>query len=358
MKNFLPRYYHLVLLGLAVLLALSSAAILTTQFRDFQDSFSTAAGNSKGSGDATTAPSTNAVIAMEKLKKPPVWPLREDGASPMVSRPYLLRDGKLIDPMEGTEPLYPPVPNQWLIDHQLDYTDVNILERDPKHKGFTVREEFESGTDPNNPKQFPPLYTKLSYADADIRKSNYTLEFLGEEENEGRKEYMIRPLQPLPNPAKGDRLDNSVRQVVLGAIVPGAPFLKVVELIPKKKTINDTEFDVSELILENTLTGERHALVQKSTSREYRKKNIELVESVTFHYQLAGAPREDITVERGKELTLGSLDKNYTETYKLVDFSSAGILLNKDGKSFTVKPSALNSVVPTPSPTVTPSPAP
>ena len=294
---------------------------------------------------------------MEKLKKPPVWTVREDGASPLVSRPYLLRDGKLIDPMEGTEPLYPPVPNQWLIDHQLDYTDVNILERDPKHKGFTVKEEFEAGTDPNNPKQFPPLYSKLGYSANDIRKSNYTLEFQGEEENEGRKEYLIRPFQPLPNPAKGNRPDNSVRAVVKGDTVPGAPFLKVVDFIPKKKTINDTEYDVSELILENTLTGERHALVQRSTSREYRKKTIELVESVTFHYQLAGAPQEDITVERGKELTLGSLDKTYTENYKLVDFSSEGILLNKGGKSFTVKPSPLNPASPTLAPTTAPSPA-
>jgi hypothetical protein len=358
MKNFLPRYYHLVLLSLAALLALASAAILITQFASFQNSFSTAAGTAKGSGDSIPSLSTNAAVAVEKLKRPPVWTIREDGASPLVSRPYLLRDGKLIDPMEGTEPLYPPVPNQWLIGHQLDYTDVNILERDPMHKGFTVREEFEAGTDPNNPKQFPPLYTKLNYADADIRKSNYTLEFLGEEENEGRKEYMIRPFQPLPNPAKGNRPDNSVRSVVKGTTVPGAPFLKVVDFIPKKKTINDTEYDVSELILENTLTGERHALVQKSTSREYRKKNIELVESVTFHYQLAGSPQEDITVERGKELILGSLDKNYTETYKLVDFSANGILLNKGGKTFTVKPSPSIPAIPTPSQAKTPSLAP
>ena len=130
------------------------------------------------------------------------------------------------------------------------------------------------------------------------------------------------------------------------------------DFIPKKKTINDTEYDVSELILENTLTGERHALVQKSTSREYRKKNIELVESVTFHYQLAGAPQEDITVERGKEIILGSLDKNYTETYKLVDFSANGILLNKGGKTFTVKPAPSIPAIPTPSQAKTPSLAP
>lgn len=358
MKTFLPRYYHLVLLSLAALLALASATILILQFTSFQESFSTEAQASKGSNDSISPFSTNAVIASEMLKKPPVWNSREDGASPLVSRPYLLKEGKLIDPMEGTEPLYPPVPNKWLIEHQLDYTDVNILERDPKHKGFTVKEEFEAGTDPNNPAQFPPLYCKLSYTDADIQKSSFTLEFLGEEETEGHKEFMIRPFLPLPNPAKGNRPDNSLRPVVIGVTVPGAPFLKVVDFMPKKKTINETEYDVSELILENTLSGERHALVQKSTSREYKKKLIELVESVTFHYQLAGGSPEEIKVERGKEFSLGSLDKNYTETYKLLDFSNEGILLNKDGKTLTVKPSpsvpASQSLPPAATPQVTP----
>jgi hypothetical protein len=45
-----------------------------------------------------------------------------------------------------------------------------------------------------------------------------------------------------------------------------------------------------------------------------------------------------MTVERGKDFVLSSLDKGYTETYKLMDISKDGMLLNKEGKSFTVKP--------------------
>jgi hypothetical protein len=338
MKSFFTGRYHLILLGITVLIAMVSAVALFLLSRDFEESFKQSPLAGKGGAYTPTA-STDAVSSLDHIKKGTLWDVRTDGASPYVSRPYLLKEGKLIDPMEGNEPLYPPVPNQWLIDHKLDYTDTNILERDPRRKGFTVREEFEAGTDPNNPNQFPSLCSRLSFVGNDIRKSTYVLEFLGEEENNGLKELLVRPFTPLPNPAKGDRPDTSIRAVVKGDTIPGAPFLKAVDFQEKKKVINDTEYDVSELILQNTLTGERHPITIKNTSREYKKTPIELVESVTFSYQLAGAPPERMTVERGKEFILSSLDKGYKETYKLVDISKDGVLLDRGGKSFTVKPS-------------------
>jgi hypothetical protein len=338
MKSFFTGRYHLILLGIAVLIAMGSAVTLFLLSRDFEESFKQSPLAGKG-GAYTHSASTDAVSSLDHIKKGTHWDVRADGASPYVSRPYLLKEGKLIDPMEGNEPLYPPVPNQWLIDHKLDYTDTKILERDPRRKGFTVREEFEAGTDPNNPNQFPSLCSKLSFVGNDIRKSTYVLEFLGEEENNGTKELLVRPFTPLPNPSKGDRPDTSTRTVVKGDTIPGAPFLKAVDFQEKKKTINDTEYDVSELILQNTLTGERHPITMKNASREYKKTPIELVESVTFLYQLAGAPPERMTVERGNEFILSSLDKGYKETYKLVDISKDGVLLDRGGKSFTVKPS-------------------
>lgn len=353
MKSFLTGWYHLILLGVAVLIAMGSAIPLFLLSRDFEESFKQSPLAGKR-GAYTPFASTEAVSSLDHLKKGTHWDMRADGASPYVSRPYLLKEGKLIDPMEGSEPLFPPVPNQWLIDHKLDYTDINILERDPRRKGFTVREEFEAGTDPNNPNQFPLLCSKLSFVGNDIRKSTYVLEFLGEEENNGTKELLVRPFTPLPNPAKGDRPDTTTRTIVKGDTIPGAPFLKVVDFQEKKKTINDTEYDVSELILQNTLTGERHSLTKKNSSREYKRTPIELVQSVTFTYQLAGAPPERMTVERGKEFILSSLDKGYTETYKLVDISKDGVLLDRGGKSFTVKPSTQSAPdahpVPAPSP--------
>lgn len=338
MKAFFTRYYHLVLLGVSFLVLSLSILFLLSSHHSLKDSLDEHS-DAKTSESASSKPTPSAIEALERLGRKTPWKAREDGASPLVSRPYLLKDGQLIDPMTGSQSLYPPVPNQWLIDKGLDYTDMNILDRDPKGKGFTVLEEFQAGTDPNDPKQYPPLFTKLGYTEQDIRKTIHLFDFLGEEENEGRKEYQLRPAQPLPNPAKGNRPDTSTRNVIIGEPIPGAPFLKVTGYEDRKKNINDTEYDVGELALVNTLTGEKHLLVKKNTSREYKRRPIELIESVILHYQLAGAPEELITVERGKEFILGSLDKNYTETYKLKDFSSEGILLEKAGKPFTVKPS-------------------
>jgi hypothetical protein len=351
MKSFIPRYYHLVLLGIAVLTTIATAIFLFLQFSELEASLKSQTGHL---GGAPYAPEVfpDATSAINRLKKPVEWKSRDDGASPYVSRPYLLRDAKLIDPMTGSEPLYPPVPNQWLIDHHLDYTDMNILERDPLRKGFTVREEFEAGTDPNNPAQFPPLHSKLTYEESGIRKSSYVFEFLGEEENEGRKEILIKPAIDLPNPAKKNNIkDKSTRGVLRGETIPGAPFLKVVDISEKKKVFNETEYDVSELTLQNILTGEHIVLVKKNSSREYRKTPIELIESIQFNYQLSGGSPESFTVERGKEFQLANLDKSHTETYKLVDISKDGVVLEKDGKNFTVKQAAeVQNASPIPTP--------
>jgi len=327
MKSLPSARYHLILLGIAVLFAIGSATFLLIQSHNFESSFQHPSLGGKA-GVYSPSSSTDAATVSEHLKNRTLWEEREDGASPYVSRHYLLKEGRLIDPMEGNEPLYPPVPNQWLIDHRLDYTDMNILERDPSHKGFTVREEFEAATDPNDPKQFPPLRKKLSFDAGSIRKSTYLLEFMNVEENNGTKELQIH-------------LNGNKNLVAIGDTIPGAPFLKVIDFQKKKKEINDTPFDVSEVILQNTVTGERHTLTKKNSSREYKKGGtpIELIESVTFCYQLTGAAPEIITVERGREFPLSSLDKSYSETYKLVDISKDGVILDRQGERFTIRPS-------------------
>jgi hypothetical protein len=350
MKSFLLNRYHLIILGFTVLVALASAAYLTLQSRDFEDSFKNSPLNSKHSS-YTPVPTSSTSITSELLSKKLDWKAREDGASPYVSRPYLLKDGQLIDPMEGKEPLYPPVPNDWLISHHLDYTDMNILDRDPKNKGFTVREEYEAGTDPNNPTEFPPLCSKLSFDEGGISKTTYILEFLGLEENDsGKKELRVRPFTPLPNPDKGGRLDTSSRVVEVGSPVPGAPFLTVKDFQELKKSSKGAEYDVSELTLLNTLTNETYVLVKKNVSSEYKKTPIEVIDSITFTYQLSGVPAEPITVIRGKEFPLTSLDKSYSETYKLKDISKDGAVLEKDGKNYYIKPAqqAVQSSLPAP----------
>jgi hypothetical protein len=341
MKEFLSHHYHWILLGLAALVLLVTAAILIPGTLGLRNSLAQASNIAKSTTDGLPPPLNHASDAVDLLVKTSSWSPRENGVSPFVSRPYLLKEGKLVDPLEGSEPLHPPVPNQWLVDHQLDYADVNVLDRDPKHKGFTVLEEFEAGTDPNNPTQLPPFYTKLNYSDSDIHKHIYTFDFLGlsDEENGGTNTYELRPEEVLKNPERGDKPDRSLRKVAIGETIPGAEFLKAIAYNEKKTTVQDTEYDVSELTLENTITGERHVLqTKKNHPRGYAPHPIEVIEGVTFHYQLTGNPDEPIEVKRGESFDLHSLDKSSSETYKLKEFSNEGILLEKGGETFIVKP--------------------
>jgi len=89
------------------------------------------------------------------------WKPRDYGASPDVSRPYLLKDAKLIDPMTGSEPLYPPVPNQWLIDHHLDYTDMNILDRRSASEGIHGTRGIRGRNGSQRPFPVPPALCQI-----------------------------------------------------------------------------------------------------------------------------------------------------------------------------------------------------
>ena len=361
MKSFLLARYHLILLGAAVIAALASAAYLMLQSRDFEDSFKNSPLTAKPA--SYTPPSTTtSATASEYLKKSLNWKERKDGASPYISRQYLLKDGKLVDVDEENEPpLHPPVPNKWITKNlgTLALADINILERDPKHKGFTVKEEFEAGTDPNDSKQIPPLALKLSIDENSIEKTTYSFEFLGLKENDaGVKELQLRLLTPLPNPEKGGKLDTSTRGLVKGKSIPGEPSFLVEDFQEKKKFIDETEYDVSELTLLNALSGERYILTQKNESKEYKKKQtpIEIVKKVTFAYQLTGGTPQSIVAELGKKFqvsytnSIGNDGNPYSETYEIKNLSKDGVLLKRDdGKIFPIKPNS--QVVPSSLPT-------
>jgi hypothetical protein len=349
MNPVIKKNYHFILLGGALLVALGTGIYLTMASSELQNSLGVRK-SSLSSQRFAGQPIGEPAKALEILSKPADWKLRQDGASPYVSRPYLLKEGALLDPLLGDTPLYPPVPNKWLADHALDFSDVNILEKDPKHKGFTVLDDYLAGTDPNDSAQLPPLCVRLFYQEPDLRKTVYDLEFLGEEENEGQKQIQIKPATAIPNPARNNKPDTSVRLLSRGDTVPGAPLLKVVDLIPKKTTLNDTEYDVSELVLQNTLTGERHVLVMKNVSKEYRKTPIQVIEGVRMTYQPAGAPPRDASVDLGKTLSLSSLDNTKSETYRFTGITQDGLTLEKDGKTYTVKAAAAPSSPQAPAP--------
>lgn len=95
-----------------------------------------------------------------------------------VSVPIVEVEGKLIDMLDPTAPkIRPPVSNQWLRDHGLDFKRSSILEEDQDRDSFTNLEEWEAKTSPIDPTSHPPYGMKLTMVAR--RQQSYVVEFVG-----------------------------------------------------------------------------------------------------------------------------------------------------------------------------------
>lgn len=94
-------------------------------------------------------------------------------------------------------PIHGNIPNKWFLDNKLDdifiYSDV--LSRDPDNDGFTIQEEYEAKTLPNDPKSHPPLVSKL-YLD-EIKQFGFYLAFTQVDGNDFTFKGMTRSKQDL-----------------------------------------------------------------------------------------------------------------------------------------------------------------
>jgi len=134
--NWVKQKYDILLLAVATLLLVSNAGwIAMNRMEPLQVQ------------SALTVPKENAIpsLNLDAVRQaavladsPAKWKSSSDlpdgtpeRGSLLVSRRYLLKDGKLIDPLaEGSDQLHPPLTNDWLLANGLDYTDMNIKEKD------------------------------------------------------------------------------------------------------------------------------------------------------------------------------------------------------------------------------------
>lgn len=165
--NWVKQKYDILLLALATLLVVSNAgwiAMSRMEPKNIQ------AGPSAPKDNSIPPVNLDAIRQAEALAKAPAkWKSPADlpegspeRGSLLVSRRYLLKDGQLIDPIaEGSLQLHPPITNEWLLAYGLDYTDMTIKAKDSDGDGFSNLEEFNSKTDPTDPKKTPPSMNKL-----------------------------------------------------------------------------------------------------------------------------------------------------------------------------------------------------
>ena len=289
--NWVKQKYDIVILAVATLLLLSNAGWIVMNRMELVQVQA-----------ALTVPKENTIpsLNLDAVRQaavladsPAKWKSSSDlpegtteRGSLLVSRRYLLKDGKLIDPLsEGSEQLHPPISNDWLLANGLDYTDMNIKEKDSDDDGFSNLEEFEKKTNPNDPKDAPASFNKLKLVG--FKPVPFRLEFKGDPSGDG-KEFQIN-LKDLKGSAR-----SQYRKI--GDQIEGAPYKILKYDFKEGPNQRGVTVNLSELTVQNTETGGSIVLT-------YNKEENDPTSYGTFRNLLAPSDA-DFTLKKGEEFAI------------------------------------------------------
>lgn len=306
--DWIKKHYERAFLGVLALVLIACSGWISWQAISFPETFTERNSNKKPDNTINPPDLQSVDTAAQNASSPRSWSPHE--GSLFVSRPYVLKDGKLIDPLEGGEPLHPPITNVWLQKYDLDYGDEGVKEQDPDKDRFTNLEEFIAGTDPTNEKSVPPYYTKLRLTKFD--PVPFRLKF-GGDSGDGET-FIIN--------AKDARARTQFLK--LGDMIEGAPY-KLLAYEKKNVNKNDMEVNVSELTIQNTETHRKIVLV-------YDKEADDPTSYGEFLYLY------DNSKHRWKKDDEFALTPEDDRKYKLIDISAqeAQIKDLKSGQEFKI----------------------
>jgi len=297
--DWLKKNYDLALLGLAALLVASSALVI---YSSGQESTVNTVAPPVPKAIPSATPDFAAIEAAKTLlSSTPAIASSPLKTSPFVSRSYLLKDGKLFDPIEGKEDLHPPLTNAWIIANELDYSDIGIKERDPDGDGFSNLEEFDGRTDPNDPVSSPPLSTKLRLVE--FTPIPFRIEFKGDPTGQG-KEFQIN-LRDL----KGSSRTQYKKEGDIIEAGPDRPPYKILSYLFKEEpNLRGVLTDISELTIQNTSTEEKIVLV-------YNVERNDPSSEAIFRNELDG---REFKLKKGQEFTIPPDEQT---RFKIVDIT-------------------------------------
>lgn len=298
--DWVKQNYERALLGVAAIALLACSVLVFLKVQAFPELFEGRNSPKKPDDVIKPYPVEALTIAAGQVAKPKTWV--DHPGSLLISLPYVLKDGVLINPMESPEPLHPPIKNSWLITHALPWWERDVKDQDPDEDRFSNLEEYTAGTDPKDKGSVPPYWTKLRLKE--FISKPFKLKFNGTPD-EGRT-FQINP--------QGGRTQFRA----IGEMIEGTPY-KVVSYTPKKETRNEIEYDLSELTIENTETGKSLVLV-------YRKEANDPTSFAKFLYLYDNS---ELTVKKDDEFGLVPLP-DYK--YKLIDINNEEALI-QDQKS-------------------------
>jgi len=291
--DWIKEHYDKAALFAAALIAVASAVFIGLNTSAFPAAFE-GRDSSKPKDNTIAPPPVESIQAAAAIvQKPREWAAYE--GSLLVSRPYVLKDGRLVDPLEGGAQLHPPVPNAWLIQHGLDYADSAILDLDADNDGFSNLEEFQGGTSPVSGEATPPFHTKLRLA------KFIAIPF--------RLMFTASPDDGTTFTVNSKDAKRRTQFLQVGDTIEGSPY-KVLSYEKKSETKNEIENDVSELTIQNTETGQKIILVRGREANDPTS-------FAEFTNQLDG---KTFKVKKDEEFTL---EQEPGRKYKLIDISES-----------------------------------
>lgn len=294
--DWAKKNYDTLVLGVCMSLLVLNAAYLYFESSAFTDSLPTASTSTPNKSLATSPETQSIEEARSITEKPVFWNEKSSSNNErgnlLVSRLYILKADKLIDPIEGQEQLHPPITNAWLIKFGLNYADVNVKDQDPDGDGFTNLEEYKDKSDPTDKVSTPPKFTKLRFDK--FEQKPFMLVFKGNPDGEG-KEFQINA-------------NNARTQFKrINETIDGAPY-KIIAYAKKESEKNGVPIDVSELTVENTETQVSIVLVVKKETND----------PTSFGEFFNVLTNEKFRLQKGEEFTL---KPDVNTKFKLIDIS-------------------------------------
>ena len=282
------------------------------------------------------------------------WDCNQDVHSLFSSRRFFSKNGILIDLKEEDVLLCFPVPNRWILENKLDYTNPNILNEDPDHDGFSNLEEWQgedpyhtpgiNSSDPNDPNVHPLLWTKLRISRKAIHTSHYCFDFTGVTERNHEDYFQLQPQIPIPHKnSQGKNIqDTVITYVKLGECIGQLP-IYVRSYHIKKNNYKEIDYDTSELVLQNCITNEQWTLTRKSVFHP-QTEVLSIIDGVSFEYILYSPPKtisvncSHCFILEDLATTQITLDKKqgHREIYQLIRISSSEAIITRNGKAYSI----------------------
>ncbi len=268
----------------------------------------------------------------EKLAKPDLWGNRvvdKQPLRPFVSIPYIAKTQvdsasgsattMLVNPITDDPNgfLHPPVSNTWLIEHNQNLLDSNVLDQDTDGDGFSNLDEWLGKTNPEDKNSHPPYWTKL------FLKRFVRMPFVLRFDARNGERFQVNTVDESDDsPTQFVKLNDTVK-------FKNTRF-KVTKFEEKSATVNGIKKDVSGVTLTNLENGQVVVLPKETD-----------VDSPTtyavFTYLWTG---KDFAVLKGGEFSLKPEDN---VKYKVLEMSNTEIkVLKEDEKkelSITMRPS-------------------